>query len=267
MTTNSPFILIPNVERDLDLVVKTQPFYSIFYKTSNSTNRRIPERVKMAASAYRQTNRTLGGKSCADILKSSEDPHYIIVNDIPFHLYGNDNGKENLYFLFVVFMTTIVIGTITFSYWSYLLGNNLMEDNFRKTIETRSTYLSVLFVVMMVFLSVVFYEFFTLKRLSLRWFQNQTRDTSFYDFILNTRKIFLWGFMILWLGVVLFITITISKRPENFKKLIAVNVVSILMLFASQYLYYRTPSKQIKTFCLVLSTFVIGLVLFLMYGL
>lgn len=271
MTTNSPpspFIFIPNVDRNLDLVLKTQPFYSIFYKTNNKTNRRMPERVKMAASNYRATNRTPNGKSCNEVLRNSVDPNYIVVNDIPFHLYGNENGKENLYFLFIVFMTTIVIGTITFSYWSYLLGDNIMEDNFRKTVGTRSIYLSVLFVIMMVFLSVVFYEFFTLKRLSLRWFQNyQTRNpTSFYDFLLNTRKIFLWGFMIIWLGIVLFITIAISKRPDNFVKLISINIVSILMLFASQYLYYRTPSKEIKTFCLILSTFVIGLVLFLMYG-
>jgi hypothetical protein len=261
----SPFIFVRNAAQDKDMVLKTQPFYSIFYHTEDVQNTNFPNRVRQKSTDTQ--NKTPDGRSCRAVFSGPTytNPKYILRKQLPFSLF-TDSGSSNLYFLMVVFLATIVLGTVVFSYWIHLLGNNAMDEDFRKVIEKRSFYLSIFFVVMVVVLSVMSYEYFTLKFLSLRWFRNyqENEPSQFYDFLFNTRKIFLWGFLVLWLAIVLFITITISKRPENFKNQIAVNVVSIMMLLLSQYLYYKTPSRLVKTFCLFINVFVVGLVVFLL---
>lgn len=276
MTTDSPtspFLFLPNADRDKDLVLKTQPFYSMFYYLDNpDTNTDFPTKVRLGAQEYPQSNKTAdGSRSCRRVFRGMQrPPEYRVQNKLPFSLISASGiGAVNLYFLMVVFVATIVVGTITFSYWTYLLGNNVLDDDFRKSIEKRSTYLSVFFVILSVLLSIIFYEFFTLKYLSLKWFRGYqaNQPTNFYEFLLNSRKIVLWVFLMIGLAMVFFVTTVLTTRPEKFTKQIVMNVIAILILFCAQYLYYQNPSsKYIKTFSLFLSVFVIGFVMFLLYG-
>lgn len=261
MTTTSPqspYILFPNEINDKYFALKTQPFYSIFYYTNdmiNNTN--IPSQMRQKSRNRERCNRIVADNNII----------YRITNDIPFNI-TTVNGKKNVFFLLVVFMTTIILGTITFSYWSYLLGDTLLDHDFRITMERRSIYLSVLFFIMTLVLSVLLYEFFTLKQSSLRWLNayQSGNPYNFYSFVMNTRKILVWVFMFIWFGIVLFITIVISKRPQQFKNLIAINIISGMMLLSFQYLYYYTSYHMIKTFCIFMSAFIIGLTMFLLYG-
>lgn len=276
MTTDSPtspFLFLPNADKNKDLVLKTQPFYSMFYYLDTpETNTEFRQNVRLAASNYPQRNKTAdGSRSCHRVFRRMEQPpEYLLQNKLPFSMFSASGmGLVNLYFLMVVFVATIVLGTITFSYWTYLLGNDVLNDNFRKAIQKRSMYLSVFFVIMSVVLSIMFYEFFTLKFLSLKWFRGYeaNQPTNFYEFLFNTRKIVLWVFLMIGLAMVFFVTTTLSIRPEQFTKQIVLNVIAILILFCAQYLYYQNPSsKYIKTFCLFLSVSVIGFVMFLLYG-
>lgn len=255
----SQYILFPNEIDHKYFALKTQPFYSIFYYTDELEGNRlkISNQVKQ---------KSIGNRVCNNILNKTNIV-YKIKNSIPFNFTTNA-GKKNLFLLLLVVITTIVIGTITFYYWSYLLGDTVMDPSFRETIENRSIYLSVLFLMMTICLSLLLYEFFTLKASSLQWLKayQSGQPYNFYDFVMNTRKILLWVFMVIWLMVVLFITIVIAKRPEQFKNLIAVNIMSGIMLLTFQYLYYQTSSRIIKTFCIFISAFIIGFTMFLLYG-
>lgn len=265
-TTNSPtspFIFVPNGTNDnKDILMKTQPFYSVFYHTGDVDGASLNQQLRKGAAT--RHNMDTRGRPCYKAFIDNNTA-YFARKEIPFSLL-TEKGSSNLYFLMVVFVCAIVIGSITFSYWAFLLGDTPMRDDTRRTLENRSLFLSVFFVLMVVFLSLMIYEYITLKFLSLRWFRNYQAGTPtrFYDFLLNTRKIFLWGFLAIWLAFVLFITITISKRPEVFKNQIAVNVVSIVILFISQYIYYKSPSRMVRTFCLFLNVFIVGLVVFLL---
>lgn len=261
MTTTSPqssYIIFPDEIDNKYFALKTQPLYSIFYymdTINNTTN--IPTQIQ---------NRKRNNLACKNYSNKQLPYAYEIMNDIPFNLTTN-NGKKNLYFLLTVFMTSIIIGTITFYYWSYLLGDTILDQEFKTSIERRSIFLSILFLVMILFFSILLYEFFTLRTSSLRWLAayQSGQPYNFYNFVMNTRKIVLWVFMILWLSVVIFITITISKRPQQFKNIIAMNVMSGMMLLIFQYLYYNTSYQMIKTFCIFISAFIIGLTMFLLY--
>jgi hypothetical protein len=277
MTTNvspiSPFIFLPNADHGKDLVLKTQPFYSMFYYLDTpETNSGFRQKVRLGAQNYPQRNKTAdGARSCLRVFREMENqPEYHLENKLPFSLFSASGvGAVNLYFLMVVFLATIVLGTITFSYWVYLLGNHEMDENFRNAIEKRSVYLSVLFVVMSVVMTVMFYEFFTLRFLSLKWFQRYEANepTHFYDFLLNSRKIVLWVVLMIGLVMVSFVTTTLTTRSKQFTKQIVMNSIAVLILFCAQYLYYQNPSnKYIKTFSLFLSVSVIGFVMFLLYG-
>lgn len=276
MTTDSPtspFLFLPNADQDKDLVLKTQPFYSMFYYLDTpETNTDFKQKVRLGAQEYPQRNKTADrSRSCRRVFRGTvQPPQYRVQNKLPFSIFSASGiGAANLYFLMVVFIATIVLGTITFSYWTYLLGNNVLDDNFRKTIQKRSLYLSIFFIIMSILLSIMFYEFFTLKFLSLKWFQNYdtNQPTNFYDFLLNSRKIVLWVFLMIGLTMVFFVTTTLTTRSEQFTKQIIMNVIAIMVLFCAQYLYYQNPSsKYIKTFSLFLSVSVIGFVMFLLYG-
>lgn len=254
----SPYLLFPNEIDQKYFALKTQPFYSIFYNTNDEQN---PTRIRnqVIEKAIPQ---------CKDRLRNSRWLLYQITNGIPFN-FTTVNGKKNLFFLLIVFITTIVLGTITFYYWSFLLDNTILDSDFRQTMEYRSLYLSVLFFVMFLLVAILFYEFFTLKTSSLHWLRTYQsgQPYNFYNFVMNTRKIVLWIFMIFWLSTVLFITITISQRPHSFKNLIAINILSGVMLLTFQYLYYKTSYQTIKTFSIFSSAFIIGLTMFLLYGL
>jgi hypothetical protein len=272
---SSPYIFLPNVHEGKDFMLKTQPFYSMFYHTENipDTNDHFTKQVRAKAEKYHGIDRDrTSGRSCHTIFRrnANNDPQYVIYEKLPFSLSSSSGiGASNLSFLMLVFVATIVLGTITISYWTYLLGNNPMEDRFKQAIGTRSFYLSMVFVVMFVVLSLMFYEFFSLKFLSLKWFRayEDNEPTNFYDFLLNTRKIVLWILLMIGLGMVMFTTITLSHRPEQFQQQIVMNIIAIFVLFVAQYLYYQNiTSKYIKTFSLVLSVFVIGFVIFLLYA-
>jgi len=271
---SSPYIFLPNVHEGKDFMLKTQPFYSMFYHTENipDTNYNFRKQVRDKAEHYRKSDRDqTSGRSCHTLFRrNNNDPQYVVSEKLPFSLTSSSGvGASNLSFLMLVFVATIVLGTITLSYWTYLLGNNPMDDRFKQAIGVRSLYLSVVFVVMFVVLSLMFYEFFTLKFLSLKWFRQYEAEepTNFYDFLLNTRKMVLWVLLIIGLGLVMFTTITLSQRPEQFQQQIVMNIIAIFVLFCAQYLYYQNPtSKYIKTFSLVLSVSVIGFVLFLLYA-
>lgn len=276
MTTDSPtspFLFLPNADPDKDLVLKTQPFYSMFYYLDTpDTNTTFPTKVRLGAENFPQRNKTAdGSRSCRRVFRGMEQPpEYHIQNKLPFSLISASGmGAVNLYFLMVVFVATLVLGVITFSYWAYLLGNNVMNEDFRKSIEKRSAYLSVFFVILTVLLSIMFYEFFTLKFLSLKWFRgyDANQPTNFYEYLMNSRKLVLWVFLMIGLVMVFFVTTTLTTRPEQFTKQIVMNVIAILILFCAQYLYYQNPSsKYIKTFSLFLSVSIIGFVMFLLYG-
>lgn len=261
----SPFIFVPNAINNMDLALKTQPFYSIFYHTySTPGSKQISNKVR--GSAAKLKNITSSGTPCKDVLLS-QDPNYTIYNQIPF-TNDNVNGKANRGFVMIIFLTTFVVGTTTFLYWSHFLSNELMEDKYQKIIKTRAVYLSVFFTILTIILSLLFYEFFTLKFLSLKWFNKYIIDTeqsNIHNFIFNTRKMLIWGLITIWLAIVMFITIVISKRPKMFKNQVAINITSIIMLFCAQYLYYKTPNRMMKTFCLFLTVFIIGLVMGLLY--
>lgn len=261
MTTTSPqspYILFPNEIDQKYFALKTQPFYSIFYNTNDEQKATIRDQVMDKATP----------SQCKNRLRTNRRILYQITNDIPFNL-TTVNGKKNLFFLLIVFLTTIVLGTITFYYWSFLLGNTILDPDFRQTMESRSLYLSVLFFFMFLLVVILFYEFFTLKTSSLHWLRTYQsgQPYNFYNFVMNTRKIVLWVFMIFWLSTVIFITITISQRRHSFKNLIAINILSGVMLLTFQYLYYNTSYQTIKTFSIFSSAFIIGLTMFLLYGL
>ena len=266
---SSPFIFVPKAANGKDLVLKTQPFYSMLYYTEPVTIDGFRKLVRHGAKENPSHNKTLdSNKTCQRVFTQSPDQTYSVYKRLSFAPFSTSGiGATNLSFLMVVFVTTILVGTITFSYWTYLLGNNVMDDNFRQAIQKRSIYLSVFFLVMSIILCVMFYEFFTLKFLSLTWFRGyQSRTpTNFYDFLLNTRKIVLWGFLTVGLALVLFITTTLSKRPEKFKSQIALNVLAISILFCSQYLYYQSQSPSFKTFYLWLCVSIIAWVMYLLY--
>lgn len=256
----SPYLFLPNANQDKDLVLKTYPFYSMFYYTADPDIARVD-----FSSLKTQNNKTQNGVKCSDVLQGKTFQR-ALYNKLPFSL-SLGVGAANLYFLLVVLMATIVLGTIVVSYWSYLLGNDILEDSFRNTMMKRSVFLSALFVMMTIILSVMLYEFCTLK-LSLWWFQdfittNQPRPV--YGFLRNTRKLFIWVFLMLGLVLTLFTTTTLARRARQFKEIIVFNIVAILILFFAQYLYYQNPtSRIIKTFSLFLSVVIMGLVLFLL---
>lgn len=160
-------------------------------------------------------------------------------------------------------VSTIIVGTITFFYWSLLLRVN-SDPEYKSVIEKRSLFLSILFIVMTMILSVMIYELFTLKQSSLQWFYHR-QNVPFYKF-LNTRKIWLWCFLFLWLFVVVFTTVVVSKRSDKFKKTIAINILMGMALLLTQYLYYQTTDIRKKLFFLFVSVFIIGLVVYLLYG-
>lgn len=259
----TPFILVPDATQDRDLVLKTQPFYSMFFHTETQTNTSYPNRVRQKMKI--PENKTPDGNSCRRAWVSG-DPRYLIYKRIPFTSLGI--GRMNLYFLMIVFIATIILGAVAFSYWVYLLGDNVLDDHFKKVVRKRSVYLSVFFIVSFIFLSLILYEYFTLKFISLPWFtkyQQTDEPSNFYDFLLNTRKIVLWVFLLILLTFVLFITIAISKRPNKFKNQIAINISIIVLLFCAQYFYSKADRPLMKSFCLALNVFCIGLIAYLLY--
>lgn len=257
----SPYLFLPNAKQDKDLVLKTQPFYSLFYYTAdpNTDTWTIPSLQKY------KNNKTLSGANCHDVLRG-KTVQRAVYDKLPFSLSWGV-GAANLYFLMVVLVAVVVLGVIASSYWSYLLGDDILEDGFRDAMMRRSVCLSVLFVVMTIVLSVMLYEFCALK-LSLRWFQDfraNNQPGPVYGFLRNTRKLVIWIFLMLGLVLALFATATLARRPGKFKENIVFNIVAILILFFAQYLYYQNPtSRVIKTFSLFLSVVIIGLVFFLL---
>lgn len=256
----SPYIIATPLDDDdpshLELALKTQPFYSMFYETQRKMLPGMNRQIKSAATKTREKNWTVDKRvSCMRVLDVSPQPDYWLTENIPF-------TRNNVLFLLVVFMTTVLIGVLTCSYWASLMEE---DDN---VVRTRTLVLSVFFLFMIACLSVVVYEFFTLK-LSLMWFRNYVNEepTPFYKFVLNTRKVFLWVFVVFWLFVVIYTTVVVSKRTEKFKELIVVNVVSCIVLLVSQYVYYKTQSREFKIFSVGVSVGVISLILYLLYGL
>lgn len=247
-----------------NLVLKTQPFYSVFYDVDDMTNVKLRQQIRRGAS---KTQNKVGEKTCADILRNTRQ-EYRIINKLPFHIFGDSvKGTMNLLLFMVTLITTIVVGCCCFYYWTILLGDHVLVPSFQNVIEARCLYLSICFFLLTWLLTLLFYELLTLKRLSLRWFRafQEGRPTKFYDFIMNQRKFLIWFFVLTWLAVVLFVTIVISKRSQDFKKQIAINIISLVVLFCSQYLYYQTTNRYVKTFCLFLSVFVIGFVVVLLF--
>lgn len=257
----SPYILATPLNDDpsnLELALKTQPFYSLFYETGSNISSKMKEGVKTAATNTREKNRTADKRmSCMRVFDTSRQPDYWLTENIPF-------TRTNLLFLLVVFMTTVLTGVLTCSYWMALMDST-EDDN---VVKTRTIILSVFFLLMLACLSAVMYEFFTLK-LSLMWFRKYVdgEPTPFYKFVLNTRKVFLWAFVVFWLFVVIYTTVVVSKRTEKFKELIVVNVVSCIVLLVAQYAYYKTQYRTLKVFCVGVSVGVITLILYLLYGL
>lgn len=251
----SPYLYYPNATSDQDMVLRTQPFYSMFYYTAD------PDYTNITLTDS-PLNKTPQGANCSEVLRG-RTVQRAFYNKLPFSfLFSSGVGAANLYFLLVVLVATIVLGVIAFSYWSYLLDDDILDDAFRDTVMRRSAYLSVLFVVMTVILSVMLYELITLK-LSLRWFQSD-QPGPVYGF-LRARKLVLWVILMLGVGLTLFTTAILARRPGQFKEQIVFNTVAIMVLFIAQYLYYQNPtSRIIKTFSLFLSVVIIGLVLFLM---
>lgn len=247
-----------------DLVLKTQPFYSIFYDVDDKTNTTIKQQIRRGASLSKTK---VGEKSCRDIVRNTNED-YRIINHLPFHIYGDSRkGTTNFLLFMVTLITTIVVGYCCFYYWTILLGDHVLVPSFQNVMEARCLYLSICFFFLTWLFIMLFYELLTLKRLSLPWFKAYQGGYSkkFYEFLLNQRKFFIWFFVLFWLAVVLFVTIVISKRVVDFKKQIAVNVVSLVVLFSCQYLYYQTTNRYVKTFCLFLSLFVISLVVVLLF--
>lgn len=254
MSSSSPpysdILVRDNIENKV-YVVKTQPFFSLFYHINGQS---VPCRKHFFKSRKRD---------CVNILRrSTSDLPCQALNNIPLNI-NNEFGKKNLLFVLGMLVSTIVVGTITFSYWSLLLREN-SDPEYKSVIEKRSLFLSVLFIVMTMILSVMIYELFTLKQSSLRWFYHR-QNVPFYKF-LNTRKIWLWVFLFLWLFVVVFTTAVVSKRSDKFKKTIAINILSGMTLLLAQYLYYQTMDSRKKLFFLFVSVFIIGLVVYLLYG-
>ena len=256
-----PYIIATPLDDDasnLELALKTQPFYSLFFETGGKTSPEVNRQVKTAAATTREKNRTADNRlSCMRVIDASRQPDYYLTETIPF-------SRTNLLFLLVVFMTTVVMGVLTCLYWSSLMDST-EDDN---VVKTRTTIVSVFFLLLVACLSAVMYEFFTLK-MSLLWFRKYVEDepTPFYKFVLNTRKIFLWIFVLFWLFVVIYTTVVVSKRTEKFKELIVVNVVSCIVLLIAQYAYYTTQHREWKVFCVGVSVGVISLLLYLLYGL
>ena len=256
MKDPSQYIYVP----EKNIVLKTQPFYSMFYYTDPQL---LQQNYRNNIQQNMQRFRRRTGQECP------EDVDYRVIKNMPFHLFGSRNGRKNMSFLLAVFVATILVGTITFSYWHLLLGESIQDADVQRTLIHRSVFLSVLFVVLTLFLTVAFYEFFTLKRLSLSWFrkhQTQNDPSQAYTFLMNTRKFMIWGFMIVWLVVVLFLTSLLTKRPQQAKNLIVMNIIACVVLFTTQYAYYKTSIPAIKTFCIFVSVFVILLFLVILYG-
>lgn len=259
MTTKSPpSPYIFNQLEDKGFVLRTHPFYSIFYHTN--------PRTYTDTGIRKQLSPLTNNSKCKGIINNSQ---YDIINTIPFNLVDTtdlaNHGKKNVYFFSVVMLTTIVVGIVAFSYWPYVL-ENISDEDFKKTMERRSLYMTILFIILSIILSVMCYELFTLRS-SLKWFQNykDNQNIGFYNFTM--RKLSLWVFMILWLVIVMTSTTILSKRSRRFKETIALNIISGMTLFIAQYLYYQSTSQFVKNFGIFLSVFTIGLMLFLFYGL
>lgn len=251
----SPYIL--NQLEDKAFVLRTHPFYSMFYHTNPQTNETIKREM---------TGLTTRNRCHTTILNHNRNNQYEVFNTIPFNLYTTDtnHGKKNIYFFSVVMLTTIVVGIVAFSYWPYVLENT-SDPDFKNTMERRSLCMTILFIILCVILSVMCYELFTL-RASLAWSRDyQYEQTSFYN--LTMRKLSLWALMILWLVIVMTTTTILSKRSGRFKENIALNIISGMTLLLAQYLYHQSTSQFIKNLGLFLSVFTIGLILFLFYGL
>lgn len=252
---HSPFIVV--LDSDIDgknLILKTHPFYSLFFYTDGIDSRDLTNKIKQKSSAF-----------CKSVIG---DPSVRLFKDIPFNM-ASENGKKNVCLLVLVFLTTVILGCLCSSYGSMLVGNEVLDDPSKSVIGIRFLILSIFFMTSVLFLLFVMYEMFALKYLSLRWFddyQNEKSDKKdgFYSFLLNRRKIFLWLILIVWVGITIYVTVVISKRPDVFRNQMAINITSIIALFLAQLFYYFADNKAIKTFCLFLSVFIVILVVVLL---
>lgn len=207
---------------DGNSILKTQPYYSIFFDVEQTTDQNIKNQLNQTDECNIHNVRLLGKIAAT---------------------------KKNMAFMATVCFTTIIIGTLTFTYWSHLLSMQ-QED---KVLEARSVYLSIFFLIMTTIMALMMYEVFSLS-LSYHWFQKNNNSIPFYTFITDTRKIVVWVFMLLWLVIVSFTTAILAKRAERFNKLIVYNIVSAIILLGAQYIYYKTTNPRIQTFAVALST-------------
>lgn len=254
----SPYIIATPLDdpSDREIALKTQPFFSLFYETAEEMDPNIKVQVKRNAAMTREKNRTIDNRSsCNTVFEKTLPQNFWLTENIPF-------TQNNILFLLVVFLTTVVMGVLTCLYYM-----SIMEED-ATVLRTKTTIMSIFFLLMVACLSMAMYEFFTLK-LSLIWFENYRNGepTPFYKLVLNTRKIFLWIFVLLWMVAVIYATIIVSKRTQKFKELVVVNVVSCIVLLVAQYIYYKTAYRELKVFCVGVSVGVISLILYLLYGL
>lgn len=254
----SPYIIATPLDdpSDREIALKTQPFFSLFYETTSKMDDAVKKQMIQNAARTREKNLTVDDRfSCKTVFEKTVPSYFSLTENIPF-------TPNNILFLLVVFLTTVIMGVVTCLYYMFL-----MEDD-ADVLRTKTTVMSVFFLLMVACLSITMYEFFTLK-LSLIWFDNYRKGepTPFYQLVLNTRKIFLWIFVLLWLVAVIYATVVVSKRTQKFRELVVVNVVSCLVLLVAQYAYYKTSYREVKVFCVGVSVGVISLILYLLYGL
>lgn len=258
----SPWIFLP--KQNGNLAIRTQPFYSFFYNVFPSqqtqNNQELKGRIKnqIKTGLVVQNNKYKQKELCKDVI-NPDTLDYILYNNIPFSFQGR--GQPNLFLFLSLCITTLVIGIITSVYWSRLLGVQL-EDNYFKTLRYRCLYLSILFIILLSVVSLFVYELVILKFSFLNWFRKYERNgnENVYDFILTKRKWIVWIFLVLWLSIVVYITSAISKRPEKVKNQIAINITLIITLLFVQWMYYNIVNKWMKTACLFLTVFIVGLI-------
>lgn len=250
--TDSPPSRYILVRGDKNLVVRTQPFYSVFFQTEPRRDTNLFAQIRQKANRTSSRNKNKSGtRSCVSILRG-EDPVVGATDDIPFGV-GSEAAVRNLTLFAAVFIVVVVMGVLAFSYWVRAMGSG------DPVLRDRSVYLSVFFIAAAGLLSVMSYELFTLKKIF-------RPTTGFHSFLLGGRRIVIWVFLLMWLAVVAYTTAILSQRPEAFREQIVVNVVAGVVLLVSQYLYHRASSPAIQTFSLLMSVLVVGFLVVLIYG-
>lgn len=252
------------VRGDKNIVMRTQPFDPVFYEVEPRTDSSILRKImKQVANKNQFRNKNKGGtRTCNKVLSGEEKTLTTnVVDDVPFSV-GSEAATKNLTLFAAVFVAVVVVGAVAFLYWV-----NVMES-FDPVLENRAVYVSVFFIAAFALLSVMSYELFTMKMLSRTWFlKTQTaQDDDFHFFLMGWRRIFIWSFLLAWIGVVAYTTAVLSRRAEAFREQIVVNVVAGTTLLVSQYIYHRASSPAMKTFSLLMSVFVVGLMVLLIYA-